>query len=246
MLDLLVEIVCSKVMGRCAFPSRLTMQRITLLTCTSQPACNSAVRLHVQVYWNSRLETEHKRLVDTFKPGQVVLDVMAGIGPFVIPAAQKGCTVSSNKPRCLCVQLCAMLSCLSSFVHLHTVPREIFIAVCKNIIVLLQVLANDLNPNSFKYLTENIKLNNVPSKVTAFNMDGRNFIRQQCKLSTPGAELQGRTGVYDMPAVPTSYAFLCHNISSVTQVLCAYNSSNGIQKVMVPCLSPHTVLQRVS
>lgn len=47
-----------------------------------------------QVYWNSRLETEHKRLVDSFKPGEVVLDVMAGIGPFAIPAAQSGCTVS--------------------------------------------------------------------------------------------------------------------------------------------------------
>ena len=47
-----------------------------------------------QVYWNSRLETEHKRLVDSFRPGEVVLDVMAGIGPFAIPAAQRGCTVS--------------------------------------------------------------------------------------------------------------------------------------------------------
>lgn len=47
-----------------------------------------------KVYWNSRLETEHKRLVDTFKAGQVVVDVMAGIGPFAVPAAQRGCKVS--------------------------------------------------------------------------------------------------------------------------------------------------------
>ncbi len=45
------------------------------------------------VYWNSRLEQEHKRLVDTFRPGQVVVDMMAGIGPFAVPAAQKGCKV---------------------------------------------------------------------------------------------------------------------------------------------------------
>ncbi|EIE26693.1 hypothetical protein COCSUDRAFT_12364 [Coccomyxa subellipsoidea C-169] len=49
-----------------------------------------------EVYWNSRLEQEHKRLVDTFRPGQVVVDMMAGIGPFAVPAAQKGCKVYAN------------------------------------------------------------------------------------------------------------------------------------------------------
>ena len=51
------------------------------------------MNLSAQVYWNSRLESEHKRLVDGFRPGQVVVDVMAGIGPFAVPAAQRGCTV---------------------------------------------------------------------------------------------------------------------------------------------------------
>jgi hypothetical protein len=53
-------------------------------------------RARAQVYWNSRLEAEHKRLVDEFRPGQVVVDVMAGIGPFAVPAAQKGCTVRAR------------------------------------------------------------------------------------------------------------------------------------------------------
>ncbi|KAE9372253.1 guanine-N(1)--methyltransferas-like protein [Stipitochalara longipes BDJ] len=49
-----------------------------------------------KVYWNSRLQTEHKRLVDSFSPGEVVCDVMAGIGPFAIPAGKKRVFVWAN------------------------------------------------------------------------------------------------------------------------------------------------------
>lgn len=68
-----------------------------------------------QVYWNSRLHTEHHRLVQTFSPQDVIADVFAGVGPFAIPAAKKGCVV----------------------------------------------FANDLNPNSAKYLSENVQNNKV-------------------------------------------------------------------------------------
>jgi tRNA (guanine37-N1)-methyltransferase len=68
-----------------------------------------------RVYWNSRLHTEHARLVDMFQPQELVADVFAGVGPFALPAAKKGCAV----------------------------------------------LANDLNPESYKYLTLNIKDNRV-------------------------------------------------------------------------------------
>ena len=75
------------------------------------------------VYWNSRLEHEHKRcvgfnffwscsasslpgdtfrLADLFCPGEVVVDLMAGIGPFAIPAARRRVTVHANdlNPQC--------------------------------------------------------------------------------------------------------------------------------------------------
>jgi len=49
------------------------------------------------VYWNSRLEGEHSRLVSTFKTGDVIWDLMGGIGPFAVPAAKiERCIVHAN------------------------------------------------------------------------------------------------------------------------------------------------------
>nr|XP_019043475.1 tRNA (guanine37-N1)-methyltransferase [Kwoniella bestiolae CBS 10118]OCF22405.1 tRNA (guanine37-N1)-methyltransferase [Kwoniella bestiolae CBS 10118] len=48
------------------------------------------------VYWNSRLHHEHERLIDLFKPNSLVADVMAGVGPFAVPAAKRGSYVLGN------------------------------------------------------------------------------------------------------------------------------------------------------
>lgn len=84
-----------------------------------------------KVYWNTRLHTEHERLCSLFREGEAVCDVMAGVGPFAVPAGKKKC-----------------------FVY-----------------------ANDLNPESYKYLASNIKANKVGDFVRAFNIDGHAFIR---------------------------------------------------------------------
>ncbi|KAF9736184.1 tRNA(m(1)G37)methyltransferase [Paraphaeosphaeria minitans] len=84
-----------------------------------------------KVYWNTRLHTEHERLCGLFREGEAICDVMAGVGPFAVPAAKKKCFV----------------------------------------------WANDLNPDSYKYLAENIKTNKVDAYVRAFNTDGAAFIR---------------------------------------------------------------------
>lgn len=51
---------------------------------------------YAKVYWNSRLNTEHGRLVSSFKPGDAVCDVMAGIGPFAVPAGKSKVFVWAN------------------------------------------------------------------------------------------------------------------------------------------------------
>lgn len=40
--------------------------------------------------------TEHQRIVQSLNHGDVLYDVFAGVGPFAVPAAKKGCQVYAN------------------------------------------------------------------------------------------------------------------------------------------------------
>ncbi|KAJ8341306.1 hypothetical protein SKAU_G00335970 [Synaphobranchus kaupii] len=108
-----------------------------------------------RVYWNPRLSTEHERVVGLLRPGDTVVDVFAGVGPFAVPAARRGC----------------------------------------------DVLANDLNPDSYRWLQHNCKLNKAHGKVRAFNMDGRDFIRGPLREELP-ALLRGAGRVHVVMNLP--------------------------------------------
>ncbi|XP_067931767.1 tRNA (guanine(37)-N1)-methyltransferase-like [Watersipora subatra] len=49
-----------------------------------------------KVYWNSRLATEHERIISEVTPDTIVFDAFAGVGPFSVPSAKKGATVYAN------------------------------------------------------------------------------------------------------------------------------------------------------
>ena len=93
----------------------ITLRSVTEIKSQHESNCRFTFDFR-EVYWNSRLHSEHERLIDVFKPEDgIVADVFAGVGPFAVPAAKKGCAV----------------------------------------------LANDLNPNSAKWLLQNVANNNV-------------------------------------------------------------------------------------
>lgn len=77
------------------FPMELIAGKEDYFTTVTSMNCNFSFDFS-QVYWNSRLETEHARMVDLFKSNEVIADMMAGIGPFALPAAKKGCSVYAN------------------------------------------------------------------------------------------------------------------------------------------------------
>ena len=108
------------------------------------------------VYWNSRLQGEHGRLVQYIvqcaeakqtnakrdvEKSCIVADAMSGVGPFAIPLT------SSNSP------------------HFHKTP-----IICH---------ANDLNPVSYEYLQMNAKMNRCfADRLESYNLDARQFIHK--------------------------------------------------------------------
>ncbi|WP_418280830.1 class I SAM-dependent methyltransferase [Halorubrum sp. DTA98] len=46
-----------------------------------------------EVYFSPRLATERRRIVETVEPGETVIDMFAGVGPYAIPMAARGADV---------------------------------------------------------------------------------------------------------------------------------------------------------
>eukprot|EP00899_Mesostigma_viride_P016586 jgi/Mesvir1/24929/Mv16908-RA.2 len=83
-----------------------------------------------EVYWNSRLDREHARLVELFAEGETICDMFAGVGPFAIPAALAGCVVYANdlNPRSVdyLVQN-ASINKVAPYVHAYNMDARAFV-----------------------------------------------------------------------------------------------------------------------
>lgn len=125
------------------------------------------------VYWNPRLSTERERIVNKFKPGNILYDVFAGVGPFSIPVAKKECTV----------------------------------------------LANDLNPESFKWLQYNTKLNKLDKFISVYNKDGIDFIREDVKQHMLQLEEGSKVHVImNLPATAVTFLTAFKGLFSVVEM----------------------------
>jgi tRNA (guanine37-N1)-methyltransferase len=49
-----------------------------------------------KVYWSSKLQHEREVVLQELRPGQVVCDMFAGVGPLALRAAKQGCYVVAN------------------------------------------------------------------------------------------------------------------------------------------------------
>lgn len=69
------------------------------------------------------------------------------------------------------------------------------------------VFANDLNPESHRWLQHNCKLNKVENKVRTFNLDGRAFIRGPVKQQLPALLKEQRNVhiVMNLPALALEF-----------------------------------------
>jgi len=96
------------------------------------------LRLDVaKTYFSPRLSFEHARVAGQVKPGETVLDMFAGVGPFSILIAKKVGNV--------------------------------------------KVYAVDANPEAYRYLYENVRLNRVEGKVTPILGDVRRLAESKLK-----------------------------------------------------------------
>lgn len=82
------------------------------------------------------------------------------------------------------------------------------------------VLANDLNPESFKWLVYNIKLNKVGDFIQAFNKDGTDFIKEDVKNHLLNSHLSSTTAhiIMNLPGSAVTFLDAFQNLFTIEEL----------------------------
>eukprot|EP01032_Pedospumella_encystans_P012454 gene12454-14410_t len=202
-----------------------------------------------QVYWNSRLQMEHSRVIEW-------IQATAGQRPVHSNNNGKGKhqnKKSANKKDGAKDDVAAVVATVPT----STAPYKNFtqpplvvadmmagvgpfavplgMAVNFNTTVAdreIKVHANDLNPASFKYLEMNARNNHCGSRLQCYNMDGRHFILDLVKRNIPFHE-----AIMNLPANATD--FLDVFIGLYTRVGEDRLSSWSLPRIHVYAFSTH-------
>ncbi|KAF0312938.1 tRNA (guanine(37)-N1)-methyltransferase [Amphibalanus amphitrite] len=143
------------------------------------------------------------------------MQLLAGEADYLVEARENGCSFRMDfskvywNPR-LCTEHERLVSQLQ--------PEDTLFDACAGVGPFTvpaarkrcRVLANDLNPESFRWLQHNVTANKVQDRVQTFNMDGREFIRTEVRrglrerLAAPAAA--GRLHVVlNLPALAIQF-----------------------------------------
>jgi tRNA (guanine37-N1)-methyltransferase len=86
----------------------------------------------------------------------------------------------------------------------------------------IRVLANDLNPESYKWLIKNAQLNKVSDLITAFNKDGRDFLKDNFKKDILERREKNDNGsehiVMNLPALAIEFLDVFNNLLSREEI----------------------------
>jgi len=132
------------------------------------------------VYWNSRLQDEHSRLSTLIMKDHWRDFPKPGAGRDRTCAREASEAARQGPP---------VVADLMAGVGPFAVPLAMQGA---------EVYANDLNPESYRWLCENSKRNKVMKRLRRFNMDGRDFVamlRGRCSAPEPFTEAVGTASI---------------------------------------------------
>lgn len=182
-----------------------------------------------RVYWNSRLDTEHRRLVEKFRPGEMVCDVMAGVGPFAMPAGKKKIFVWANDLN----------------PHGYEVMED---AAKRNKV---QDFVTPFNKDGREFIRWSAKalLEADPKTVTVGPKVKRRTQGKQAQAPPPPSEEYTRPSVFDhyvmnLPATAVEFLDAFPGLYNGKETVFSPNTSQALPMIHVYCFSGHSENER--